>query len=178
MWFKEVPANAAIVANSTIETSFKYGGWYVYEITPDIMILCLNGMYPFYENWEEPGKADEMIEWVNKTLADNPDKHFITQTHVYFGMNYYQNLEILWNKTYTDKLLRVLHQYQDRMIIALGAHIHHIQLMAPKSLELEDLEIVQIISPAVSPIYMNNPGYGSFKFSAENHVEELIFRFF
>ena len=50
--------------------------------------------------------------------------------------------------------------------------------MAPISSEIEDLEIVQVISPAVSPIYMNNPGYGSLKFSAENHVEELIFRFF
>ena len=67
-----------------------------------------------------------MIEWVNKTLNDNPDKHFITQTHVYFGNNYYNMLEILWNKTYTDKLLKVLYAHQDRMILAVGAHIHHV----------------------------------------------------
>ena len=53
--------------------------------------------------------ANEMIEWVNKTLTDNPDKHFITQTHVYFGNTYFTNLEILWNKTYTDTLVKVLH---------------------------------------------------------------------
>ena len=64
------------------------------------------------------------------------------------------------------------------MIIALGAHIHHVQIMAPISQEVEGIEIVQIISPAVTPIYMNNPGYSSMKFSSENHVEELIFRFF
>ena len=178
IWFEEVPANAKLVANSTIEQSFKYGGWFVYEMTPDIMVINLNGMYPFYENWEAAEKADEMIDWVNKTLNDNPDKHFITQTHVYFGNTYYTNLEILWNKTYTDKLLAVLQPHQDRMIIALGAHIHHVNMMAPLSSEVKDLEIVQVISPAVSPIYMNNPGYGSFKFSAEKHVEELIFRFF
>ena len=109
------------------------------------MIFCLNGMYPFYENWEEPEKANEMIEWVNKTLIDNPDKHFITQTHVYFGNNYYKNLEILWNKTYTDHLLKVLQPHQDKLIIAIGAHIHHVQLMAPLSSEVDDLEIVQII---------------------------------
>ena len=51
-------------------------------------------------------------------------------------------------------------------------------MMAPISNVVDDLEVVQVISPAISPIYMNNPGYGSMKFSAENHVEELIFRFF
>ena len=64
------------------------------------------------------------------------------------------------------------------MILAVGAHIHHVQMMAPMSSEVEGLEIVQVISPAVSPIYMNNPGYGSLQFSSEKHVESLIFRFF
>ena len=178
IWFKEVPANAHIVQNKTIEESFKKGGWYVYEVSPDVMIICLNGMYPFYENWEAKERAVEMIEWVRETLEANPDKHFITQTHVFFGNNYYSNLEILWNKTYTDSMLEVLHAHQDRMILAVGAHIHHVQIMAPQSANIEGLEIVQVISPAVSPIYMNNPGYGSFQFSAENHVESLIFRFF
>ena len=50
--------------------------------------------------------------------------------------------------------------------------------MAPLDSTLADLEIVQLISPAISPIYMNNPGYGSMKFSKEKHVEEMIFRFF
>ena len=73
-----MPANAHIVQNKTIEESFKNGGWYVYEVSPDVMIICLNGMYPFYENFEAVEKADEMIDWVNQTLNENPDKHFIT----------------------------------------------------------------------------------------------------
>ena len=74
--------------------------------------------------------------------------------------------------------MNILYQHQDHLIIALGAHIHHVQLMAPLSSDIPDLDIVQVISPAVSPVYMNNPGYGSMKFSAQKHVEELIFRFF
>ena len=47
------------------------------------------------------------------------------------------------------------------MILAVGAHIHHVQVMAPLSSHVTgDLNIVQVISPAISPIYMNNPGYG------------------
>jgi len=46
-----------------------------------------------------------MIDWVQTTLEANPDKKFITQTHVFFGNNYFEGLEVLWNKTYTDKLM-------------------------------------------------------------------------
>ena len=48
--FKNVTANSEIAANSTIEETWKKGGYYVYELGDDTMILNLNGMYPFYEN--------------------------------------------------------------------------------------------------------------------------------
>ena len=122
--------------------------------------------------------SDVMIDWVQEVLEANPDKSFITLTHVFYGNNFYMDLEVLWNSQYTNKLLKILQQHQDRMILGVGAHIHHVQIMAPISEAVPDLDIVQIISPAVSPIYMNNPGYGSLKMSAEKGIEEIIFRFF
>lgn len=158
--FEKVPANKAIAANSTIHETWMQGGYYAYELGSDTMVLCLNGMYPFYENFEDPDMATNMIQWVSDTLEANPDKYFLTQTHVFFGNNWYNNLEVLWNTTYTDKLVTILQKHQDRMILAVGAHIHHVQVMAPESSAVNDLDIVQVISPAISPIYMNNPGYG------------------
>ena len=64
------------------------------------------------------------------------------------------------------------------MIISLGAHIHHVQLMAPESSAVSDLNVVQVINPAISPIYNNNPGYGVLLFNADDGVESLVFRFF
>ena len=49
--------------------------------------------------------------------------------------------------------------------------------MAPKSDAVDDLKFIQVITPAISPIYMNNPGYGEMKFS-DGDVNELIFHFF
>ena len=126
LMFENVEANAAIAANSTIEASWKKGGYYAYELSDDVMILGLNGMYPFYENFEDIDMAMTMIEWLNDTLEANPDKKFITQTHVFFGNNWYNSLEVLWNTTYTDTLLQILQKHQDRLIICLGAHIHHV----------------------------------------------------
>jgi len=78
IFFEEVPANAHIAANSTIEGTWYAGGWYVYEIAPDVMVINLNGMYPFYENWTDREKADDMLNWVEEVLEANPDKHFLT----------------------------------------------------------------------------------------------------
>ena len=35
--------------------------------------------------------------------------------------------------------------------------------MSPQSATVDNLEIVQVLSPAISPIYGNNPGYGFLK---------------
>ena len=51
-------------------------------------------------------------------------------------------------------------------------------MMAPIHQLYDDLNIVQVILPAISPIYMNNPGYGQMTFSVEHGVENLLFRFF
>ena len=87
--FQNVTANAHIAANATIEATWRNGGYYAVELGDDTMILNLNGMYPFYENYEDHAIAVEMIDWVKTTLDANPDKNFLTQTHVFFGNNWF-----------------------------------------------------------------------------------------
>ena len=60
IFFTNVTANAHIAANETIKDTWFDGGYYVYELGDDTMIFNLNGMYPFYENWEtnDPLVAD------------------------------------------------------------------------------------------------------------------------
>lgn len=142
LMFEDVAANAPIAANATIKTTWMEGGYYVYELSDDVMIISLNGMYPFYENFEEPQQAGKMLDWVNQTLLNNPNKKFITQTHVFFGNNWYNALEVLWNTTFTDRMLQILHPHEDRLIICLGAHIHRVQMMAPRSAVVENLKVV------------------------------------
>ena len=62
--FEAVPANEHIVANETIKATWMTGGYYVYELGDDTMVVSLNGMYPFYENFADPDMATTMIDWV------------------------------------------------------------------------------------------------------------------
>ena len=155
-----------------------FGGYYVYELGEDAMVISLNGMLPFWENWQDPEDGYLMIDWVEDVLNDNPDKKFLTQTHVFFGNNFFEELEVLWNETYTNQMVQVLKERQDDLIVCLGAHIHHVQIMAPQSSVVDDLNIVQVISPAISPVYDNNPGYGAIEFTKEDHIKSMKFYFF
>ena len=68
IFFTNVTANAEIAANTTIYDTWMKGGYYVYELGDDTMILNLNGMYPFYSNWMEKDTSFEMIDWVEEVL--------------------------------------------------------------------------------------------------------------
>lgn len=44
---------------------------------------------------------------------------------------------------------------------------------------MTDLEIVQVILPAISPVYGNNPGYGILEIDDDTYkINELTFSFF
>lgn len=63
--------------------------------------------------------------------------------------------------------------------MSIGAHIHHINIFAAESSAVEDLALVQFVTPAVTPVYSNNPGLGLLEINDETlKVERFVFRFF
>jgi len=65
-------------------------------------------MYPFKDNWNDPGMADTMLDWLDSYLANSTEK-FMIMTHVYPGNNYYGGLEVFWNATYLERLQDILY---------------------------------------------------------------------
>ena len=102
---------------------------------------------------------------------------FMTQVHVFFGFNYYQGEEIFWYTNYTEKLMEIFKPFQQNHLLSIGAHIHHINVVAPQTTAVPDLEIVQVIMPAVSPIYNNMPGFGLLTINENVQVEKFEFVF-
>ena len=73
------------------------GGYYAVNLSSEVMLITLNGMYPFYDNFVQQANGTSlMFDWLQQVLTNNSDKYFMTQTHVYFGNNYYQGLEQMW----------------------------------------------------------------------------------
>jgi len=63
--------------------------------------------------------------------------------------------------------------------LSVGAHIHHINIMAQESASVPDIALVQYVTPAVTPVYDNNPGVGFLEISDDDfEVERFEFLFF
>jgi len=86
--------------------------------------------------------ALEMLEWVNTTLAANPTKKFVTMAHVYYGNNFFESLQMMWYKNYTDIMLYTLQANQANHVLSMGAHIHRLSVFSAKSTLTPDLAIV------------------------------------
>ena len=51
--------------------------------------------------------------------------------------------------------------------------------MAPQSVTVPGVNVVQVIVPAVSPVYGNNPGIGILQIDPESfEIDEMTFKFF
>lgn len=70
------------------------GGYYAVDLSPSVMLISLNGMNPFYSNRIGLNDvAPTMLSWVNSVLQANPNKKFMTLSHVFFGNNYFMYYE-------------------------------------------------------------------------------------
>ena len=83
----------------------------------------------------------------------------------------------MWYQNYTDIMLYTLQANQANHILSMGAHIHRLSVFSATSSLTPDLAIVSVITPAISPIYNNNPGYGVLTLDDGNAIESYNFRF-
>lgn len=49
--------------------------------------------------------------------------------------------------------------YENNIILNLGAHIHRASIKAPVSEIVNDLNLVILVTPSISPVYFNNPAF-------------------
>ena len=114
-----------------------------------------------------------MLDWLENQLAADTNQ-FIIQNHVYPGNNYYGGLEIFWDTDLLNRLHQIINDNKAKYIVGIGAHIHKSDFMAPLSATQPGLYLTQIISPAISPVYNNNPGYGMLSLETVNKSSNTL----
>jgi len=60
--------------------------------------------------------------------------------HVFFGLNWFNGMEEFWYAEDFDRFMGILNTYQDRLIVALGSHIHTVSIRAPRSKNYPNLK--------------------------------------
>jgi len=101
--------------------------------------------------------VQDQLAWLYTVLQDAPEgKMFILSMHIPPGI---MLKEPFWNRSLEPIFLYTLSQFQSKIVLVLGAHIHSGEIKAPLSSNFPDLALPIMLSPSTSPIFFNNPGY-------------------
>ena len=82
--------------------------------------------------------------------------------HVFPGLNYYNTYfydEQFWYANYTERFITIMQRFQSDIIFGNGAHIHRAEFRDSVSSTHHNFSLPFLVTPSVSPVYMNNPGY-------------------
>lgn len=116
--------------------------------------------------------ADYQLEWLKNMLE--ADKKFILSMHVFPGLNYYYGQEqVFWHVNFTEKFLDHLLPHQDKIVFASGAHVHRAEFRDATSKLHPNLSVPLIVSPSVSPVYLNNPSYTTLTVGNNKEIESF-----
>ncbi|CDW78580.1 UNKNOWN [Stylonychia lemnae] len=180
IWFSNVTKNSQYAKLSEIETTFKKGGYYRYELTDSISFIALNTIYFSIRNDIDLQTGDEQLLWLSNQLAGASSDHkFIIQMHIFPGLFFFNGVEQFMRTNYTTQLLQIFYQNQEKIQFLFGAHIHWADIRAPLSSEFPNLELKMIITPSGSPIFNNNPGYTYIEMhGSTGKISDLKWRYF
>lgn len=99
-------------------------------------MISMNSMYPFFHNHiqGEPMTAT-MLAWLSTVLNNNqqyhPSRKFIIMSHVWVGLDFYRDVNSMWNETYTEDYLNLLKDFESQHLLSIGGHIHLLRVQAP-----------------------------------------------
>ena len=82
--------------------------------------------------------------------------------HIFPGLNYFNGVQRFWKKRFTQRFLTIMDEYRSDIIICLGSHIHRMGFKSPWSVNYQnsgDDDLKLMVTPSISPVYRNNPGY-------------------
>lgn len=64
--------------------------------------------------------------------------------------------------------MNFLARRQDRIIAIIAAHVHTFEIRAPFSTAYPNVSVPLLMSPSISPLHGNNPGYSVLDFKLEH----------
>lgn len=150
--------------------SFPNAGYYAAELPnhPDIKVIALNTVLfsTKAQGNNIAESAQRELEWLAQQFAaakKNKTKIILTM-HIPIGIDVYKTVKnpfhpiiAFWRVSYAKQFLKLLDHYSEQIIALFGAHIHKdgFMLIHPS----KGKSLVNIITPSISPIYENNPGY-------------------
>ena len=129
--------------------------------------------------------------------------------HIFPGLNYYQRaynetfrqnpVQHFWKRgpinplnredppgkfvDFFDDYASILTPFRKQIPLALGSHIHRMTYISPYSAKHPDLDLKILVTPSITPVYYNDPGFTVIHFKKDDNsdllkLSEISLRFF
>lgn len=157
-------------------TTFHEAGYYSIHVRPNLKIILLNSVL---FSTKAKGKfvsyaAEQQLKWFHHELQVAKKQHqkvFIAM-HIPPGIDVYATSQLrlfriveLWRTNYTEAFENELKEFASEILGVFAGHLHSDWFQV---LTLNDVHRVPMLgTPAISPIYGNNPGFKLYTYSAD-----------
>ena len=87
------------------------------------------------------------------------------------------------NADFFNDFASILTPFKDRIPLCLGSHIHRMTYISPLSYSHPDLDLKFLVSPSITPVYFNDPGFTVVHLNTDREtgalkVQEISLNFF
>lgn len=194
MWFENHDANSRLDGFEDIRTTFMDGGYYKIDFSESLRFIVLNTMYYARANIEnrDPKTAKTQLDWFRLQLKEAKEKNIqiVLIYHIFPGYCYGKQLTYNFKPVYSDYFNLLLKKYRKNIVLVITGHTHVTSFRAAYFLKGIIKRNGQqekgyygntFISPAISPVYKNNPGYSTFYLDPHGNKivpKELIYTHF
>lgn len=175
LFFKETVATwAELIKDKNNRDAFLHdfptAGYYAVSVPnhPNDKIIVLDSVLfsSRAEGHNVKQAAQQQFQWLQNQLekASNKKQNAMIAFHIPVGINLYATIKDkfgmiwkFWDRSYRKQFDNLLRQYPETVKTVLAAHIHRdiFQFIRLESFS----KIPVIITPSISPLFGNNPGY-------------------
>jgi len=108
--------------------------------------------------------------------VQNPHRKFILTYHIYPGAKYSSDSKDLFMKDFNSQLFDILYNYRSQIIIEVAAHDHFADFRYHSNGDDSSKEFYHnmFVSPGMSPIKNQNPGYAVFEVDSSSFVPHAM----
>jgi sphingomyelin phosphodiesterase acid-like 3 len=159
---------------SNMEREFSKAGYYAFDIPKqsNVHLIILNTTLFARQGKGMEAAAQRELHWLHNELTSVQQHHqkAIIALHIPVGIDVYASIVThsiisLWHETDTQEFLNEIKHHSDEIIAIFSGHLH---ADSWQIIELNSrTKIAQIGTPAISPIFGNNPGFKVFFYSRD-----------
>jgi hypothetical protein len=174
---------------SAMQKTFPYAGYYAINRDGEHLKLIVLNSVLFSHKAKGDGvdvAAKRELVWLHKELADAKahKQKVLIAMHIPVGIDVYATLRVrlftlieFWKPEYTRQFKADLSEYRQQVVGVLSGHMHSdwFQIMTFD----DGGEIALTGTPAVSPVFGNNPGFKIYQYSyANNQISDFYTYYF